>query len=230
MTGDSRGFTLLEVLLAMSIIGAVLAMLTLSLSGSLRMVEGVEQEGEIYSMAQIAMQRIGADISAAFVDKQALFTGKNQLENSYRADTLHFGSMAHLVFNPKKQRPGPALIGYRLEQDEEDHRQYRLVRADEPLLPAVEEEEEHATSERDVRPEGFVLAENLRSLQFTYFDRQGQEFDSWQTALDEDSADEQGGLPAAVHCVLEFWVDPEQDTTLIFSTRIVLPVAIHGAN
>ena len=229
MTGDARGFTLLEVLLAMSVIGAVLAMLTLSLSGSLRMVEGVEQESEIYSMAQIAMQRISADISAAFVDKQALFTGKNQLENGYRADALQFGSMAHLVFNPKKQWPGPALIGYRLEQDEQDHRQYRLVRVDEPLLPAVEEEEQ-TTTERDVQLEGFVLAENLRSLQFTYFDRQGQEFDSWQAEIDEDNPDKQSSLPAAVHCVLEFWVDPEQETTLIFSTRIVLPVAIHGTN
>ena len=229
MTGNARGFTLLEVLLAMSVIGAVLAMLTLSLSGSLRMVEGVEEEGELYSMAQIAMQRISADISAAFVDKQALFTGTSQLENGYRSDTLQFGSMAHLVFNPRKQRPGPALIGYRLEQDAEDHRQYRLLRADEPLLPKVEEEEQ-ATSERDTQPEGFVLAENLRSLQFTYFDRQGQEFDSWQAEIDEDNPDKQSGLPAAVHCVLEFWVDPDQDTTLIFSTRIVLPVAIHGAN
>ena len=137
--------------------------------------------------------------------------------------------MAHLVFNPQKQRPGPALIGYRLEQDEQDHRQFRLVRSDEPLLPAVEEEEQ-TTSERDAQPEGFVLADNLRSLQFTYFDRQGQEFDSWQAEIDEDNPDKQSGLPAAVHCVLEFWVDPERDSTLIFSTRIVLPVAIHGAN
>lgn len=229
MTDNVRGFTLLEVLLAMSVIGAVLAMLTLSLSGSLRMVEGVEQEGEIYNMAQVAMQRISTDISAAFVDKQALFTGKNQLENGYRADALQFGSMAHLVFNPKKQRPGPALIGYRLAQDEADHRQYRLVRADEPLLPVLAEEEQ-PTVERDVQVEGFVLADNLRSLQFTYFDRQGQEFDSWQAAIDEDNPEKQVDLPAAVHCVLEFWVDPDQDSTLVFSTRIVLPVAIHGAN
>lgn len=229
MIAHSRGFTLLEVLLAMSVIGVVLAMLTLSLSGSLRMVEGVEQEGEIYSMAQVAMQRISTDIVAAFVDKQALFTGSNQLENGHRADTLQFGSMAHLVFNPRQQHPGPALIGYRLAQDAEDHRQYRLLRADEPLLPEAEEEEQ-PPAERDSQPEGFVLAENLRSLQFTYFDRKGQEFDSWQTALDDDQAEELDALPAAVHCVLEFWVDPDQDTTLIFSTRIVLPVAIHGAH
>lgn len=229
MTGNSRGFTLLEVLLAMSVIGAVLTMLTLSLSGSLRMVDGVEEEAETYSMAQVAMQRISADIAAAFADKQALFTGSSQLENGYRSDTLQFGSMAHLVFNPQKQRPGPALIAYRLEQDVEDHRQYRLLRVDEPLLPEIEEEEQTA-SENDAQPEGFVLAENLRSLQFTYFDRQGQEFDSWQAEVDEDNPNKQSGLPAAVHCVLEFWVDPERDTTLIFSTRIVLPVAIHGAN
>lgn len=230
MRHNAHGFTLLEVLLAMSVIGVVLAMLTLSLSGSLRMVEGVEKEGEIYAMAQTAMQRITTDLVASFAGKEALFTGKNQLENGYRADTLDFGSMAHLVFNPDKQQPGPALIGYRLVQDEDDRLQYRLLRSDEPLLPGLEEEEEKKASEQDKLPEGFVLAENLRSLQFTYFDRHGQEFDSWQTAIAEDDPDQQGKLPAAVHCVLEFWVDPERDTTLIFSTRIVLPVEIHGAN
>ena len=230
MKHNAHGFTLLEVLLAMSVIGVVLAMLTLSLSGSLRMVEGVEKEGEIYAMAQTAMQRITTDLAASFASKEALFAGKNQLENGYRADTLDFGSMAHLVFNPDKQQPGPALIGYRLVQDEEDRLQYRLLRSDEPLLPGLEEEEEKKASEHDKLPDGFVLAENLRSLQFTYFDRQGQEFDSWQTEIAEDDPDQQGKLPAAVHCVLEFWVDPERDTTLIFSTRIVLPVEIHGAN
>lgn len=230
MMRNPRGFTLLEVLLAMSVIGVVLAMLTLSLSGSLRMVEGVEREGEIYGMAQTAMQRITTDITAAFADAQTLFTGKNQLENGSRADTLHFGSMAHLVFNPGKQQPGPALLGYRLVPDEEDRRQYRLLRSDDPLLPPLQEGEAQKESEQDTLPGGFVLAENLRSLQFTYFDRQGQEFDSWQTEIDEENPDKQGKLPAAVHCVLEFWVDPEQDTTLIFSTRIVLPVELHGAN
>lgn len=222
MNNAQHGFTLLEVLLAMTVLGVVMAMLSLSLSGSMRLVESTEQEEEILTMAQTAMRRITEDIASAFWTREEPFLGTRMLEAGHRADRLDFCSLAHLVFNPDKQQPGPARIGYRLENDEEDRRKYRLVRSDEPLLPGREVPERTATAP------AFVLAENLRSLQFTYFDRQGQEMDNWQAEFDEQDPRGQEKLPAAVHCILEFWVDADQETVRIFSTRVVLPVGAWG--
>ena len=224
MSSGERGFTLLEVLLAMTVLGVVVAMLALSLSGSMRVVEGTEREEELYSMAQAAMRRISEDLAAAFASQDGPFVGENELENGHRLDRLRFCSLAHLVFNPEQQRPGPALIGYRLEKEQGDERKFRLLRSDQPLLPGQEAQGEGDT------PPAFVVADNLRSLQLTYFDRQGQEFDSWQAELEDNNPDKQGKLPAAVHCILEFWVDPDMETTQIFSTRIVVPVGASGAN
>ncbi|MDD2465128.1 MAG: prepilin-type N-terminal cleavage/methylation domain-containing protein [Desulfobulbus sp.] len=234
MTTTDRGFTLLEVLLAMTVLGVVVAMLSLSLSGSMRVYEGTEQDEEMYSMAQTAMQRITDDLAAAFVSKDNSFVGENVLEGGHRADRLQFCSLAHLVFNPEKQKPGLALIGYRLEKEEGDERKFRLLRSDQLLLLGKEDEQ------KAQRPPAFILADNLRSLQLTYFDHQGQEFDSWQGAAEEQSPEKPtvekptaekptekakgGKLPAAVHCILEFWVDLDQETTQIFSTRVILPV------
>lgn len=229
------GFTLLEVLLAMTVLGVVVAMLSLSLSGSMRVFEGTERDEEIYSMAQTAMQRITEDLAAAFADEEIPFEGENALEDGYRRDSLRFCSLAHLVFNPEKQKPGMAVIGYRLEQEEGEDEGFRLLRSDQRLLPGQEAREETES------PPAFVLADNLRSFQLTYFDSQGQEFDNWQgegeaeekekkKTEQAESAAKKGRLPAAVHCILEFWLDPDRGTTQIFSTRIVLPVGASGAH
>lgn len=224
MIRRDRGFTLLEVLLAMTVLGVVVAMLSLSLSGSMLVFEGTERDEELYSMAQAAMRRISEDLAAAFASKDGPFRGENEVEDGRRVDRLRFCSLAHLVFNPDKQQPGPALIGYRLEKEDGEDRKYRLLRSDQPLLPGQEAEDE------EMNPPAFVLADNLRSFQCTYFDRQGQEFDSWQVEVEENNSEKKEKLPAAVHCILEFWVDADMETTQMFSTRIVVPVGAYGAN
>ncbi len=251
MSKSNFGFTLLEVLLAMTVLAVVVAMLSLSLSGAIRVYEGTEQDEEMYAMAQTAMQRITEDLAAAFASKDAPFLGENVLEDGHRTDKLEFSSLAHLVFNPEKQKAGLARISYRLEQAQDGENSYRLLRSDQLLLPG-----EQTGEEREEAP-AFVLADRLRSLQLTYFDRQGQEFDSWQSRSEEERQPEKtekkakteqpetqqqsektaeaeetavpGKLPAAVHCILEFWLDQDQETTQIFSTRIILPVGAMGA-
>lgn len=223
MTSAERGFTLLEVLLAMTVLGVVMAMLSLSLSGSIRMVEGTERDEAIYTMAQTAMRRISEDVAAAFKCQDGPFIGESVLEDGQRADRLRFCSRAHLVFNPERQRPGAAIIGYRLERDEEDGRLYRLLRSDEPLLPG------QPLLGEDEQPPAFVLADQLRSLQLTYFDDQGQEIDNWQVEIDETNPEQKGKLPAAVHCILDFWVDVDQEISQPFSIRILVPVGANGA-
>ena len=138
MSRSNAGFTLLEVLLAMTVLSVVVAMLSLSLSGAIRVYEGTEQDEAMYAMAQTAMQRITEDLAAALVSKDAPFVGESVLEDGHRADKLAFCSLAHLVFNPEKQKSGLAQIGYRMEQVEGGENSYRLLRSDQLLLPGAE--------------------------------------------------------------------------------------------
>jgi len=227
VSGRNRGFTLLEVLLAMTVLGVVVAMLSLSLSASLKVTESTEREEAIYFQAQTAMHRITADLAAAFPVRENGLVGEKQELNGLRADRLTLVSLAHLVLNPQKQQPGPATIRYRLHTDAEDGRKLLLLRSDTPLLPGMEDAAE------DTAEPAFLLADNLRSMQVTYFDRQGQEFDNWRQELAADAestAVTESALPAAVHCILEFWIDPERQTTRIFSTRVLLPAEGADAN
>ncbi len=225
MTGaDERGFTLLEILLAVTVLGTVMAMLTLSLSATLRAVDATEIQEQVYHQAQTALRRISNDLAAATEDVAIPFTGTKLELDGQRADGLAFVSLAHLVLNREKQVPGRALIRYRLDPDQSDRRRLRLLRSDTLALPGVDYEED---GEDEARP--FLLADNLRSIRFVYFDRDGQEFDNWGQEQDKKAGQPPRPLPAVVHCQLEFWLDPDKETALTFATAVVLPAGLFAA-
>lgn len=222
---DARGFTLLEILLAMTVLGVVMAMLTISLSATLRVVDATEQQEALYHQAQTALRRIGGDLTAATGDTLIPFDGKRLDLNGQRADALAFASLAHLVLNPEKQNPGMALIRYQLKSDENDQRRLKLLRSDTLVLPGMDFEAGEGVQER-----AFLLADNLRSIQFVYFDREGQEFDNWGQEQEDSSGGEGESkprpLPAVVRCTLEFWLDPDRETVQTFTTDTLLPVGL----
>jgi len=218
-----NGFTLLEVLLAITVLGVVMAMLSLSLSGTLRVVDATERQEEIYHQAQITFRRITEDLAGAVLTKEMGLVGKKNERDGQRTDTLVFASLAHLVLNPDKQKPGAAVIRYQLQADAEDVRKWRLLRSDTPLLPGV------AADKEDALDSAFLLADNLRSVRFSFLNLQGQEFDSWGGATTTSEPQEVHPLPAAVRCTLEFWLDPDKETAQTFSTSVLIPAGFIAA-
>ena len=219
MSRCEQGFTLLEIMLAITMLGVVMAMLSLSLSGAARVIEGTEQQESIYHQAQIAMRRITEDLAATLQQSEVAFTGTKVDSKSQRADTLVFASQARLVFNNEQQKPGLAKVRYRVEADPDDPRRLKLLRSDTLLLPGVE------YSKGDSEERAFLLADDLRAISFRYLDYNGQEFDSWTEEQDSDGQNEARPLPAGVVCTLEFWLDPDKETSLTFSTGALLPAA-----
>jgi len=216
----NHGFTLLEVLLAITVLGVVMAMLSLSLSSTLKVVEATEQQEEVFFLAQTAMRRITEDLAAAVSTGNVPFTGQNSTFRDRRADSLVFTSQAHLVLNPEQQRPGVAIIRYQLKADLEDERRWKLLRSDTLVLPGVDFAGGLSASE--AAEPAFLLADSVRALQFRYFDRNGQEFDSWQEEERSEKEKKPGQLPAAVECTLEFWIDPDKEISQSFSTRVLI--------
>ncbi len=215
-----KGFTLLEVLLAITVLGVVVAMLSLSLSGTLKVIEATESQEEMYHQVQTTLRRITEDLAAAVLTKEIPFSGKKSEMDNQRTDSLAFASLSHLVLNPEKQKPGVAIIRYQLQADSEDTRRLRLLRSDALLLPGVD------YSRPGTEDPSFLLADNLRSLRFTYFNQQGQEFDTWGGAKEVAGQQEAQPLPAAVRCTMEIWLDPKKETAQTFSTGVLIPAGL----
>ncbi|MCL2457621.1 MAG: prepilin-type N-terminal cleavage/methylation domain-containing protein [Desulfobulbus sp.] len=249
MTMRDRGFTLLELLLAITVLGVVMAMLGLSLTSTLRVVEATEKEEELYFQAQTAMRRITEDLASAISNPQAPFIGQNHAVRDRRADSLDFASQARLILNPDKQKAGIARIRYQLRADRDDERIWKLLRSETLILPSSEKAGE--TVSDDGGEPAFLLADSLRAVEFRYYDREGQELDNWreveesggqpntgmnegQTAIEKSEgqanaaknkgAPKAGNLPAAAQCTLEFWTDPDKESYQTFTTRVLIPV------
>jgi len=223
------GFTLLEIMLATVILALVVSMITLSLSGSLRVVEATRAQGDLYYRAQVAMERICQDLESAILTDNGEFVGHPVEGGETKQAVLHFVSMAHQVFDPKNGHPGMAEISYLLTRDPENTRQLLLLRSDQLAVPRGKQSEGRSVGENE-----FMLTDHLRSVVFTYFDAQGEEHDSWDTRVDPDaSADEKKRkhrLPAAVGCALEFQLEANQETGLRFQTKVLLPTGMISAS
>ncbi len=215
-----RGFTLLEILLAMVMLALVVSMIAIALSGSLQVIDATEEQGEIYHRARIAMQRISDDLASAVLTDAVDFRGIEQQGEEAPGELLRFASMAHVVFAPETQLPGMGIIGYEIVPDREEDGMLVLLRSDRLYRPGEE-------SGRD-GPEGdrFLLCDRLRSVRFTYIDQRGEEHEQWDTRKVAGDPDRRQRLPVAVTCRLEFWLDRQSETSLSFSTTILLPAGL----
>ena len=217
---QNAGFTLLEIMLAMLVLGMVVSMVSLSLSGSIRAIEATSEQGEIYYRAQVAMERISEDLASAVLPENVEFIGSKDESDTGRADELSFASMAHLVFDTENGQPGMGIIGYTVRPDKIDEQQLVLLRSDVLYRPT----EEQAESEIDVEP--FLLCDRLRSVRFSFIDQNGEELDTWDTRAGEGEEKVERRLPTAVSCRLEFWINRDEETSISFETTVVLPAGL----
>ena len=156
-----------------------------------------------------------------------VFTGQAGVDgaegDAEAGELLRFVSLAHLVFNPAPQRSNEAMIAYRVVPDADDRRRLKLLRADTVVLPGIDPE----AAQDDEIP--FLLADNLRAVRLAYLDREGREYDGWGSEQEAADQAEPRPLPAAVRCTLEFWLDADSETFQAFTTAVLVPAGLIGA-
>ncbi|GAB4344648.1 MAG: hypothetical protein Kow0089_21290 [Desulfobulbaceae bacterium] len=212
--------TLLEIMLALLILATVVTMVSMSLSGSVNVMNATLEQGGIYHRAQVALQRISEDLASAVLVEDEDFVGLDEQMGSEEADSLRFTSTAHIVFNRETDHPGIALISYFVREDPEREGELLLYRADDLLLSST------VRDELGQEGQGFLLCDRLRSVNFQYISSDGEELDSWTTSADTLGGVKDRRLPAGVSCTLEFWVDREKEDSLSFTTSVLLPVGL----
>jgi len=224
----SRAMTLLEIMLALLVLAMVFSMVAISLSGSLRVIEATREQGEIYFRAQVALQRISEDLASALLVDGFEFIGENGEIDGRPAAALSFTSTAHVVFDPQYDHPGIAHISYKMVPGDNDGDEMVLVREDRLLgtAPMPESGPEYGG---EVPESGYMLSDRLRSMRCTYFDETGEEHETWSTVAEDQDDLSLRKLPVAVQCTLDFWLDRENETSLEFMTKILLPVGLINA-
>lgn len=216
------GFTLLEVLMAMTLFAVVVSVVYGSYSATFSTAHRLEYRAEANSKARVVMGRIVEDIESLYSGSGGFLKGERIDFGEYRGDSLDFTSTAHLIFS-KEQRPaGYATISYRVEQGEDQL--LKLYRTDIPYRP-------NSGGIEDVEDNGYLLCDGLKSVQFTYTSQDSGEVDDWDS-LEESGFDESqnGKLPGMVSILLILAGSPHGEGTQIFKTGVALPLIKKTAN
>ena len=221
-----KGFTLLEVLIAMFIFAVVLSTLYVAYTGTFRNIEETESQADLYQMARIVLERMTEDLESVYMasqpketteeetveeDQSTRFVGTMTEIEGRREDTLRFASKAHIVFNGGEPYPGTAEIVYYVRENNEDQGGYTLYRTDRANF---EQSGEETTG-------GWILCDHLYAIQFTYYDEEGGAYDNW------DSTDEafKDRLPSGVSILLELANKTNPESPLKFMTGVALPMS-----
>ena len=210
---NPRGFTLIEILIAILIMGMVLTTVYAAYSGTMTLVQEMENENNVYKMARVTMDRIICDLSSvqSFGGAFELRSDKES-RNNREWGSLYFRSVGHLAFSETVVDGGDAQIGYFVEADTGG---YSLRRSD--LL-------NYQTTKEKSKSSSYLICQNVDSLIFKFYDVNGKEYDSWDSS--SGSSEQKNKAPAAIKIELNIANLNNKEAPYKFMTKIFLPAIL----
>jgi prepilin-type N-terminal cleavage/methylation domain-containing protein len=206
------GFTLLEILIAVFILGVVFTTIYASYSGTLQVIRDLDDESRAYKMARITIDRLSRDLAAIQRLENSFFLQSEKITIGSRVfGSILFWSAAHLVFDEDEQPGNPAAISYFVRENSDGS--FALWRSDVAgPLPSPEKKNSG----------GLIICQNVQAFNLIFTDEGGSEFDSWDTSALTGS---QKGKPP-MFVIIELFLENEQDKDkpFKFKTKLFLPV------
>jgi prepilin-type N-terminal cleavage/methylation domain-containing protein len=212
MTPEARGFTLIEILLAIFILGIVLSTVYVSYTGTFRIIRETEYDAEIYGMARNALDRMARDLQSAAVWRRAFtFKTKSFKLRDREFVRLTFRAAAHVAFSEQDVPGGITVIEYGVEEDTEKEG-YTLSRSDN-LNRNPEKDEPY--------PGGYPMCGGIEALTYVFTDTEGKEYDSWDSGGESEAQKKRA--PAGVLIRLSLVNPANREHPYLFMTRVRIP-------
>ena len=209
---NSKGFTLIEILIATLILGIVLTTVYASYTGTFRIVRETSRDAEVYSLARSALDRMTRDLQAAAPYRGAFtFMAKPHALSGREFVRLTFRSAAHVAFSASNPPAGIAVIEYVFDEGVEKEG-YTLSRSD----SLFRDPEKGAAS-------GYILCDQVEDLTYLFYDETGKEHERWDSGADGGA--QKGKAPAAVAIRLAFVNKADRERPHLFMTRVRLPIS-----
>jgi len=199
----TKGFTLIEILIAIFILGIVLSTVYASYTGTFRIIRATQTDAELYSMARTVLARMTRDLEATAPWKGAFtFTAKPYYLGGREFTRLIFRSTAHIAFGEKEEavEEGTDKEGYTLSRSDSLYRD----------------------PEKETAPTGgFLLCDRVETLGYRFFDSAGREHSDW------DNGDEaqKRKAPAMIEIRLGLVNENDRERPFPFITRVRLPLS-----
>jgi general secretion pathway protein J len=215
MRRSSRGFSLIEVTVAIAITAVMGGMIAVSFNTSIKAKEEIEAEAEHYRMLRSAMNRMTREIGAAYVSDRydpRLYRDQDARPTNFvgERDRLLFSSMAHQRLFTDAKESDQMVVEYQLKTSTERDAKGRqdLVRREDPIV--------QDRMDRDGTEE--TLLENVKKIEFEYWNSERKEWDDeWSTKRTERKSI----LPTRVKIVVTLLEDGKE-VKYTTQTRVML--------
>jgi general secretion pathway protein J len=212
MRRAQRGFTLMEVMVAVAITALMGAMVTVSFTSAFRAQEVVTGEADHYRQVRIAMSRMTREVGSAFVSDKydaQRYRDQNDRPTNFvgKADTLLFTSFAHQRLYVDAKESDQMTVEYKVESSRERTAKGRqdLVRRVNPL---VQDRMDRGGTED-------VLLEGIKRLSFEYWDAERKD---WRDEWDTRRTERKSRLPSRVRITL--LAEDENGKEVRYSTQV----------
>ncbi len=205
----ARGFTLVELMIAVSITAIIGAMT----AGAFVQVDHAAQvardQGDRYASARLALARMGREVSMAFLsddydrnryrERVTLFVG--------REDQLLFSTMAHERLYQDAKESDQSIVEYTVDADPELPGEQALFRR----------EKVHLDDEPDRGGRKDLVATHVTGLTIAYWD---QKRSDWAREWSTKSVDHTDALPSRVRFTLEVKLPDGRSEKFVTEARI----------
>ena len=222
MKSRARGFTLLELLVAIAILAIILTAVYGTLDATLLAKRVVQDKLEVASIGQSILRIMARDIRGAFATApdQPCFVAQNNEIDGARADVLDFISSVDSTVDEvelKRSKPsGISEIRYRFKKSELADGDSS---ADQPYLSLFRSCMRVGIDQEDDRPSsgGYQLVHNrIKSLKLEFLSAETGPAEGWHSV-------DQAALPVAVRIELALWEGRRGKDIRTFTETVIIP-------
>ena len=213
---NARGFTLLEVLIAVAILGLIGGLTWKTFDGAYSMKARIERAEERDQMVRGAMNRLAREVSMTFLSEhydRKRFRERPtffRLKDGRRDAALTFTSFAHQRLHVDAKESDQAVFDYRLDRD--DGGKTSLFRR---VKPQIDEDSDRGGARA-------VLAEDVLRFSVQVWDPKDRE---WREEWDSNSPQRTGGALIPPRVRIAITVKDEQGKERTWTTQARLQLA-----
>jgi general secretion pathway protein J len=216
MRRSARGFTLMEIMIAVAITALMGAMVSMAFQTGFHAKEVVETEADHYRMLRAAMNRMAREIGSAYVSDRydaKRYRDQNDRPTNFAGEEnrLLFTTFAHQRMYTDAKESDQAIVEYFVESspDREANGRKDLMRR---VNPNVE-------GRMDRGGTTDVLFEGVKRVEFAYWDSDRKE---WEDEWDTRRADQKSKLPTRVRITLVALDENNKEVSYTTQTRVML--------
>ena len=211
-----RGFTLMEVMIAVAITALMGAMVSMAFQTGFHAKEVVEEEGDRYRMVRAAMNRMAREIGSAYVSDRydaQRYRDQNDRPTNFvgERDQLLFTTFAHQRLYTDAKESDQAVVEYTVQTSTEKGANGRQ--------DLMRRENANVEDRMDRGGTTDVLFEGVKKLEFAYWDSQRKE---WEDEWDTRRLEKKSILPTRVRITLVALDENGKEVRYTTQTRVML--------